>query len=251
MARTRRRRRRGFSGRRRLRSRRSGDRADERKTVARLLGVSRARWTQRRAHRRASSGVRAADARFRGRRKYSPKRIEDLRKSGATVIDTVLGPELDSIRRSNRQAVQSIQVRVQRVARGAGADRAGARSLDSIVRTATISSVRAGASRGRECGRTAAGFAAGMPSAPASSRRASRRGDGDDGQAATRRRRSIRRGATCRVSSATSTRRRATTARCSRRRRGCPRSRCRWATRGTARFRLACRSSAARSTSRG
>ncbi len=46
--------------------------------------------------------------------------IADLRKAGATVIDTVVVPELDSIRRSNRARLQPVQGRVQQVARRSG-----------------------------------------------------------------------------------------------------------------------------------
>ena len=47
------------------------------------------------------------------------KAVQDLRRAGATVIDTVIVAELDSIRRSNGKAVQPVQVRIQQLARRA------------------------------------------------------------------------------------------------------------------------------------
>ncbi len=66
--------------------------------------------------------------------KVFAKAIEDLRKSGATVIDTVLVPELDSIRRSNRNPCNPFKYEFNAWLAAQGPN-VPVKVLDSIVRT--------------------------------------------------------------------------------------------------------------------
>jgi Asp-tRNA(Asn)/Glu-tRNA(Gln) amidotransferase A subunit family amidase len=66
--------------------------------------------------------------------KVFAKAIEDLRKSGATVIDTVRVPELDSIRRSNRNPCNPFKYEFNAWLAAQGPS-VPVKTLDSIVRT--------------------------------------------------------------------------------------------------------------------
>jgi amidase len=61
------------------------------------------------------------------------KAIDDLRRAGATVVDTVLVPELDSIQRSNRAPCNPFKAEFNRWLAEQG-DRVPVKVLDSIVR---------------------------------------------------------------------------------------------------------------------
>ena len=89
--------------------------------------------------------------RSRGARGVQSARSTICVRAGATVLDTV-HHRRSSIRfaRSGRGGVQSVQVRDQCVARGAGRT-VPVKTLDSIVRTGRYHPSDPGASRGREC----------------------------------------------------------------------------------------------------
>jgi len=66
--------------------------------------------------------------------KVFAKAIEDLRRAGATVLDTVLVPQLDSIRRSNRQPCNPFKAEITAWLNQQGPN-VPTRSIDSIFRS--------------------------------------------------------------------------------------------------------------------
>ena len=115
--------------------------------------------------------------------------IDDLRRAGATVLDTVdIAEPRFGAPVGSRRAVQSVQVRDQPLARRSRAPSVPLKAVDSAfvrsgryhpsIQTRLEAALRVPAE---------SGFGARMPVAAARSRRAARRGDAHDGRAAARR----------------------------------------------------------------